>query len=71
MYRTNLKKTWDLINKTINSNCTRENPCRFSLNDEYITDKNDIANAFNNFLSTLDKTWHVIFLLKMRLLTLI
>ena len=49
MHRTNLKKTWDLINKTINSNCSHENPCRFSLNDEYITDKNDIANAFNNF----------------------
>ena len=29
MHRTNSKR--DLINKTINSNCTCENPCRFSL----------------------------------------
>ena len=56
MYRTNLKKTWDLINTTINSKCTRENPCRFSLNDEYITDKNDIANAFNNYFVNIGQT---------------
>ena len=49
-----MKKTWAIINETLNRNRkSNDFPLEFIVNNESITDINDIANHFNNFFSNI------------------
>ena len=49
-YKTNIKKTWSFINNTIGKTKQKPKyPTHFTINNATETDKNKIANSFNNF----------------------
>ena len=54
-YKNNIKKTWNLINRTIkqNSKSNKKNIEKILYNNELLTDDKDIANSFNDFFSNI------------------
>ena len=53
--KNNLVESWKIIKKVINKNTTNLVSKRFSLNDDYITDGNIIADHFNDMYVNLGK----------------
>ena len=48
-FKNNIKKTWSLINNSLNRNKKKNNSAEFNVNDQTITDENHIAEEFNNY----------------------
>lgn len=51
-FRQDIKKTWNTIKSILNRNPNKkEFPCKFLINGTYVTDKQDIANQFNEYFT--------------------
>ena len=48
-YKSDIKKTWGMINSIIGQNKKNEFPKCFVLDNNYISDKQKIADAFNEY----------------------
>ena len=48
-YKSDIKQTWNLIKRTINKNNTNDIAGAFNINNTMVTDKNEIANKFNEY----------------------
>ena len=49
-HKNDIKKTWSLINETLNRNLKKQSTHEFLINDEMISDPIIIANKFNQYL---------------------
>ena len=48
-HKNNLKKSWNILKNAINKKKSKTQCTRFLIDGKLNTDKNDIANGFNNF----------------------
>ena len=48
-FKNDIKKTWSLINNSLNGNKKKNNSAEFNVNDQTITNENHIAEEFNNY----------------------
>ena len=48
-FKNDIKKTWSLINNSLNHNKKKNNSAEFNVNDQTITGENHIAEEFNNY----------------------
>ena len=56
-FKHNIRKTWDTINNILSrSNKSKNFPSSYIHNDKVMTDKTDIANAFNDYFTNTVKT---------------
>ena len=56
-FKHNTRKTWDTINNILSRSQQLKNFPSFSIhNDKVMTDKTDIANAFNTYFTNTAKT---------------
>ena len=56
-FKRNIRKTWDTINNILSrSNKSKNFPSSYIHNDKVMTDKTDIANAFNDYFTNTVKT---------------
>ena len=56
-FKHNIRKTWDTINNILSrSNKSKNFPSSYIHNDKAMTDKTDIANAFNAYFTKTVKT---------------
>ena len=56
-FKHNIRKTWDTINNILSrSNKSKNFPSSYIHNDKVMTDKTDIANAFNAYFTNTVKT---------------
>ena len=47
--KNNLKKSWSILKEIINKKKSSKSCSRFQINGSYTSDKDTIANGFNNF----------------------
>ena len=52
-YKSDIKKTWGVINSILKPNNKREYPSSFIIDNEHVSDKQRIANHFNNFFASI------------------
>ena len=55
--KNNLKKTWSIIRSVINNCKPSKLNESFLYNNSVITDKNEVANKFNDYFVIIGKTW--------------
>ena len=55
-YKNDIKKTWSLINETLNRNLKKQSTHEFLINDEMINDPIIIANKFNQYFAHIGST---------------
>ena len=48
-FKNDIKKTWSLINNSLNRNKRKNSSAEFNVNDQTITDENHIVEEFNNY----------------------
>ena len=56
MYKHDIKKTWSVINETINRKPSNKTVNTFIINNEKVTDQTEIANSFNNYFVNIGKS---------------
>jgi hypothetical protein len=54
--KTNMRKTWHILNKVIGKSNKKSLPSRFKINDRITSDRLEIANHFNNYFSNIGKS---------------
>ena len=55
-HKNDIKKTWSLINETLNRNLKKQSTHEFLINDEMISDPIIIANKFNQYFAHIGST---------------
>ena len=55
-HKNDIKKTWSLINETLNRNLKKQSTHEFLINDEMINDPIIIANKFNQYFAHIGST---------------
>ena len=55
-HKNDIKKTWSLINETLNRNLKKQSTHEFLITDEMISDPIIIANKFNQYFAHIDST---------------
>lgn len=55
-YKSNMRKSWDLIKQIINKNKTKTINKTFIVNNELISDDNKVVNSFNKYFVNVGKT---------------
>ena len=55
-HKNGIKKTWSLINETLNRNLKKQSTHEFLINDEMISDPIIIANKFNQYFAHIGST---------------
>ena len=55
-HKNDIKKTWSLINETLNRNLKKQSTHEFLINDEMISDPIVIANKFNQYFAHIGST---------------
>ena len=56
IYKNDIKKTWLLINETINRKLKKHNISEFIIDNRKISDPNEIANQFNEYFINIGNT---------------
>ena len=51
-----MKKTWSMINDTLNSNQMHNQTREFIIDNKVITDQNEIANGFNTYVVNIGRS---------------